>query len=165
MKTNETQILKSFFLSKCKNLPWCYYLSVYTLWILLNSYRKLTKIRTLNFLEEFGIRIHWEISFIFKELFDRKVKQILERFWAFYQSIKEVKRKWSNLTSPNLYELWIIYQYSIQNLLGNPAFQNWFLCTKWHTSSYMSHLINLPKNDPKNTEIHLHMVIVLQPNY
>ena len=32
-------------------------------------------------------------------------------------------------------------------------------------STYMSHLINLPKNDPKNTEIHLHMVIVLQPNY
>ena len=93
-----------FFLSKCKNLPWCwsYYLSVYALWILLNSYRKLTKIRTLNFLEEFGIRIHWEISFIFKELFDRKVKQILERFWAFFQSIKKAKRKWSNLTLPNL---------------------------------------------------------------
>ena len=103
----------------------------------------------MNFLEEFGIRIHWEISFIFKELFDRKVKQILERFWAFFQSIKKAKRKWSNLTSPNLYELWIIYQYSIQNLLGNPAFQNWFLCTNWHTSSYMSHLRNVLINDTK----------------
>ena len=111
LKRIKPKFLK-FFLSKWKNLPWCwsYYLSVYAPRILLNSYRKLTKIRTLNFLEEFGIRIHWEISFIFKELFDRKVKQILERFWAFYQSIKEVKRKWSNLTSPNLYELWIIDQ-------------------------------------------------------